>query len=460
MMIDPVHISDSAIYSSSWSTPELRALFAESNKISGWLEIIAVLASVQAEFGLIPDEAAREIAACHEQIQIDAAFLQEAQDSFMRSNHSLLGIIEALKARLGPLGGEWVCYGATAQDITDTQTMRVLMRVRERFIEDLADIEHHLIALARKYRDTPMCGRTHGQPGLPITFGFKAAGWLDEMDRHRLRLLEIAPRLGVGQLAGGVGSLSALGVKGLLLQHRCLERLGLQSPAISWTSSRDRLAEWMNCLALITSTGDRIGQEIVQLQRPEIGELSEGFTQGAVGSITMPQKRNPEVSEHLGTLSRVVRHHAAHMVENLVHSHERDGRAWKGEWAIIPDATLAAAKALALLKALLADLQVHEERMLANIDATQGFIYSEKVMLALANKIGKQSAHRLVYRIAMTAYEKKEPLLKALKNDADSAALLPPDDIEALFELEASTGHCAGMVDAVIQAIQLPKRSR
>jgi adenylosuccinate lyase len=457
-MIDPVHISDSAIYGSAWSTPPMRALFSERNKIQGWLEIMSILADVQAGYGLIPAEAAREIEACR-QIEVDDTFLREAGEGFAKTNHSLLGLINALKVRLGSQGGEWLCYGVTVQDITDTQTMRTLIKVREQFIEELGAIERSLSELAERHRETPMCGRTHGQPGLPITFGFKAACWLDELNRHRLRLLEIGPRLGVGQLAGGVGSLSSLGPDGLALQRTFMQRLGLQPPSISWTSSRDRLAEWLNLLALITSTGDRIGQEIVQLQRPEIGELSEGFIAGAVGSITMPQKRNPEISEHLGTLSRLVRHHAAHMAENLVHSHERDGRSWKGEWAIIPDATLAAGKSLALLKALLADLQVHEQRMRSNIDASRGFIYSERVMLALAQKIGKQSAHRTIYDIAMRAHELGLHLQQALHNDSRITTLLTVDEIDTLFDLRACTGHCAEMVERVVRSIRLPEQT-
>jgi adenylosuccinate lyase len=458
-MIDPVHISDSAIYGSAWSTPELRALFSERHKIGGWLEILSVLADVQAEYGLIPAVAAREIEACRH-IDVDEAFLREAGEGFAKTNHSLLGLINALKARLGPRGGEWLCYGATVQDITDTQTMRVLMKVRAHFIEDIGQVERCLLDLAARHRDTPMCGRTHGQPGLPITFGFKVAGWLEEMDRHRLRLIEIGPRLGVGQLAGGVGSLSSFGPDALALQQKFLQRLGLQPPAISWTSSRDRLAEWLNLLALVTATGDRIGQEIVQLQRPEIGELGEGFMPGAVGSITMPQKRNPEISEHLGTLSRVVRHHAAHMAENLVHSHERDGRSWKGEWALVPDATLAAGKALALLKTLLADLQVHEQRMRANLDGGRGLIFGERTMLALARKIGKQSAHRLVYEIAMHAQQERLHLKEALRLDVRIAGLLAADEIESLFDLRASIGHCSEMVERVIRSIRLPEPPR
>lgn len=207
---------------------------------------------------------------------------------------------------------------------------------------------------------------------------------------------------------------------------------------------------------MITSLGDRIGQEIVNLQRPEIDELSEGFVSGAVGSITMPQKRNPEISEHLGTLSRVVRHHAAHMAENLVNSHERDGRSWKGEWMIIPDATLATGKSLDLLKLLLKDLQVNRERMRANIIATNGFIHAEAVMLALAKTLGKQSAHQLVYEVAMHAQNEGLHFKKALINNQQISAILNIDQIEALFDLEQSTGVCAEMVDQVIAQIHLP----
>lgn len=455
-MSDSVHISDSEIYGVSWATPELRRLFSEQNRIKGWLEVMTVLAGVQADFDLIPKQAALEIETFYNHFSVDETFLKEIGEDFIKTNHSLLGLINAVKQRCGPLGGEWLCYGATVQDITDTHIVRVLMSVRQLFVEQIAELEKVLKTLAIEHRLTPMCGRTHGQPGLPITFGFKAAGWLDEFDRHRLRLDELKSRLGVGQLCGGVGSLSSLGSNPLELQSEFMQRLGLEAPAISWTSSRDRLAEWLNVLAMITSTGDRIGQEVFNLQRPEIAELSEGFIPGAVGSITMPHKRNPEISEHLGTLSRVVRHHAAYMAENLVHSHERDGRSWKGEWAIIPDATLAAGKSLALLKLLLKDLQVNPQRMRANISATQGFVYAEAVMLVLAKTLGKQSAHRLVYDLTMQAQDEGLHLKQALINNPQIGAILTHDEIEALFNPEQSTGVCAAMVEQVIARIFLP----
>lgn len=455
-MSDSVHISDSAIYGASWATPELRRLFSEQKRIKGWLEVMSVLAGVQADFGLIPQQAALEIETFYNDVSIDQIFLKEVGEDFIKTNHSLLGLINAVKQRCGPLGGEWLCYGATVQDITDTHLIRVLMQVRQLFVEQLIELEKIFKSLAIEHRLTPMCGRTHGQPGLPITFGFKVAGWLDEFDRHRLRLDELKSRLGVGQLCGGVGSLSSLGPNPLELQSEFMQRLGLEAPAISWTSSRDRLAEWLNILAMITATGDRIGQEVFNLQRPEIAELSEGFIPGAVGSITMPHKRNPEISEHLGTLSRVVRHHAAHMAENLVHSHERDGRSWKGEWTIIPDATLATGKSLSLLKQLLKDLQVNPQRMHANILATQGFVHAEAVMLVLAKTLGKQSAHRLVYDLTMQAQSEGLHLKQALINNPQIGAILGHDEIEALFNPKQSTGVCAAMVEQVISLIPLP----
>ncbi|MGZ8217365.1 3-sulfopropionylcysteine synthase XcbD [Methylomagnum sp.] len=450
----PLHIADSALFRNSWSTPELRALFDDTALVAGWIEVMVVLAETQAEFGLIPAEAAVGIAEGCRALVIDAAFLTEAREDFERTNHSLLGLIRAFQRRCPGDSGEWLCYGATVQDITDTHTARILLKTRVIFRDQLAAVAADLVHLARRHRDTPMCGRTHGQAGLPITFGFKAAGWLDEIQRHRHRLEELRDRLGVGQLAGGVGSLSSFGPDALDLQRRFLEKLGLGAPTISWTASRDRLAEWLNLLTLVTATADRIGHEIYNLQRPEIGELSEGFVAGTVGSITMPQKRNPEISEHLGTLARTVRHHAAHMAENLVHDHERDGRAWKGEWALLPVASGATAKALALLHDLLAHLDVREARMRDNLLATHGFVCGERVMLALAPKLGKQSAHALVYQVAMDAAEHGLGLMEAVLAEPRIVESLGTAAIHELFDLEQSTGQCARMVDRVLAEAQ------
>ena len=187
----PVHISDSAIYRNSWGTSELRALFDDAALTAGWIEVMVVLAETEAEFGLVPAAAASELAVACRAVPLDEVFFAEVREDFERTNHSMLGLIRALQRRCPGDSGEWLCYGATVQDITDTHTARILVKVRDIFEDQLTRVATVLCDLARRYRDTPMCGRTHGQPGLSITFGFKAAGWLDEIQRHCQRLDEV-----------------------------------------------------------------------------------------------------------------------------------------------------------------------------------------------------------------------------------------------------------------------------
>ncbi len=226
----PVHLIDSLIYRNSWGTPELRTLFDDVGRTRSWLEILAVLAETQAEFGLIPVDAAQAVAKTCRTIELDADFFEEVRIGFETTNHSTLGLIRAVQRHCPDQSGEWLYYGATVQDITDTWTALVLQKVRDIVKQELAAIEANLVQLATAQRDTVMAGRTHGQIGLPITFGFKVAIWAMEVRRHRQRLAEIAPRLAVGQLAGGVGSLSSLGVRALEMQKRFLEKLGLNAP--------------------------------------------------------------------------------------------------------------------------------------------------------------------------------------------------------------------------------------
>jgi adenylosuccinate lyase len=449
------HISDFTIYGSSWTTPETQELLSEAGLVRGWLEVMTVLAEVQAEYGLIPAEAAAGIRSAFENLVVDEEFLTEVGEDFRKTNHSLIGLIRAMQKRCGEPGGEWLCYGATVHDITDTQMCRTLATVLDLFVKRVTQIEKDLVKLALEHKDTAMCGRTHGQIGLPVTFGYKAATWLDEFERHRRRLSEMRPRLTVGQLAGGVGSLSSLGAGAVAIRQTFCERLSLSVPPISWTTTRDRYAEWLNNLALIAASGDRIGQEIYNLQRPEIAEVIEGFISGAVGSITMPQKRNPEISEHLGTLSRLVRYHAAWMMENLVHDHERDGRSWKGEWLIIPECCLVTDKILMLLHSLLPNLVVNKEKMLENLAGANGMIYSEAVMLKLSTRMGKQTAHRYVYDCAMQAHETGLHLKTILVENANIAQWLSPDELDECFELNNSTGHCFAMVEQIVAGIDL-----
>ena len=372
----PVHLTDSLIYQNSWGTAELRALFDDVPRTRSWLEILAVLAETQAEFDVIPRGAAQLVASTCRTIELDEAFFEEVRLDFEATNHSTLGLIRAVQRRCPGASGEWLYYGATVQDITDTWMALVLQRVRGIVGRELKEIEGNLSRRASEHRDTVMAGRTHGQIGLPITFGFKAAVWAMEVRRHRVRLAESAPRLDVGQLAGGVGS------------------------------------------------------------------------------ITMPHKRNPEISKHLGTLARVIRHNASLIAESLVHDHERDGRSWKTEWVVLAETCLAAGKLLELLRVLTGNLVIHTDRMQANLDATGGFVFSEAVMLALAARIGKQSAHALVYETAMNARATGRGLKDAILDMPEFSRYLTIDEIEALFEYRQHTGHCGAMVDQVVAALR------
>jgi len=443
----PTHIIDSLIYRDAWGSDEMRAIFDDVPKTQGWLDVIAALAQAQAEVGLIPADAAREITRICKVENLDMEALRQG---YRETGHSTMGLIRELKKLCRGEAGEWVYYGATVQDIVDTAYNVALLKAWDILYRDLREIEEILVDLAEAHRDTVMVGRTHGQAGLPITFGFKVAVWVREIARHLERLRAVRPRLEVGELAGGVGSLSSFGDAGFDLQERFFSKLGLRPPDIVWNTARDSWAEFFSLLVLIAGTCDKIGHEIYNLQRSDIGEVREGFVRGTVGSITMPHKRNPEISEHLGTLSRMIRHNVAVLTEGLVHDHERDGRAWKSEWAIIGPVCVMAGAMLRLTIQMCAHLDVDEAGMWANLEATQGYILSEAVMLALAQRIGKQTAHEIVYERSMRAFEAGRPLKDALLEDERLHAHLTPEEIEALFDYRQHTGLCGEFVDRVV----------
>jgi adenylosuccinate lyase len=440
-----VDLTDSLVYGHLWATAETRELLDDRGRTRAWLRILGALASAQGELGLIPEPAAREIAD-RAGAELD---LEAVAEETRRYGHSTLGLIRVLQRDLGEDACEWVCHGATVQDVTDTWTGLVMQRMLAITRRDLTAIERSLLDHAERHRRTLMLGRTHGQPGLPITFGFKAAVWAAEVARHRERLAQAEPRLAVGQLAGAVGTLSAWGPEGLELQRRVLTRLGLGAPETSWTVARDRVAEFTTLLALVTGTLAKVGNEVYNLQRAEIGEVSEPASPGVVGSITMPQKRNPERSEHLATLARVVRAQAGLAIEGIVAEHERDGAAWKTEWVLVPRACTAAAVALALGVELVEGLRVDAERMRENLDAQRGYVLAEPVVLALAPHFGRHRAHALVREVALRGQEQGLPLLDALAAEPAIAEHLPAERLDELLRPE----HALGAVDALIDRV-------
>lgn len=443
------HLVDSVLYGHLWSTPELHLLFDDEGRLQSWLEILAVLAEAQAEVGLVPSDAASAI---RKYANIGLLDLSQVAIQTRACGHSTLGLIRCLQDVLPEFAREWVYYGATVQDVSDTWAALIMSKVAEILDRDLAHAETAALSLAERHRDTIMCGRTHGQPGLPITFGFKAAVWVSELRRHRVRVAEGRKRWEVVQLGGAQGTMEFWGDGALPLLDAFARRLGLAAPDVPWITARDGIAEFLGLLAMVTATLAKIGQEVYELQRPEIGELREAFLPGQVGSITMPHKRNPELSEHLVTLSRIVRANASVAVEGMVHEHERDGRAWKAEWVVFPEACLLTGAALTAACRLLDGLEVDVDRMRANVVARGGYVLSEPVMRVLADRIGKHSAHRLVYEASMAGMERGDDLQAALLADARITKHLTPDDIARCLDPDTALGSAPAFVDRVVAA--------
>lgn len=384
------------MYRHLWGTPELAGVFDERAMLQSWLSILVVLAKVQAEVGIVPASAAAQIAA---EARVDALDLDFVAEQTAETSHSALGLIKGLLAVLPAEAREHIYVGATVQDVTDTWFGLVMREVGAVVWRDLRALEARLVGLAARHRDTVMAGRTHGQLGAPVTFGFKAASWADEARRHIERLRAGRARWVVGQLGGAVGGLGYFGAHGPRLRARFCAELGLADPGISWLTARDRIAEFGTVLAMVCGTLARIGGEVYELARLEIGELAEPASPEGVSSITMPHKRNPERSEHLDTLARLARSSAGVLLEGMVAAHERDGRAWKAEWIAFPEVCQLTGASLSLALELLDGLEVRGEAMAATVRRYQRELGSERVLAELAGRLGKHRAQQLLHEV-------------------------------------------------------------
>ena len=391
-------LTDSPVYAHLWSTPALEAVFSESARWQAWLDVLVALARVQARAGIVPQRSAEIVA---EYARVERLDMDLVAEQTRLTSHSTLGLIRGLRAVLPPEAREHVYVGATVQDLSDTWFGLVMREVGSQVWTDLRAVEASVLDLARDHRDTVMAGRTHAQPGAPVTFGLKAASWADELRRHLDRMRQGRPRWVVGQLAGAVGALAFHDhdVDPLQLRGAFCAELGLADPGVSWLTSRDRVAEFGGVLAGICATLARIGGEVVELQRPEIDELAEPTSPSAVGSITMPHKRNPEAGEHLDTLARLARSSAAVLLEGMVALHERDGRGWKAEWVALPEVCLLTGTALRTARALVEGLEVHPDAMRANLERHGDRMASERILGALSGRIGKHAAQEMLHEV-------------------------------------------------------------
>ncbi|WP_050423056.1 class-II fumarase/aspartase family protein [Bradyrhizobium tropiciagri] len=439
-------VLDSMLFRDAFGTSEMREVFSDLRLIARYAEVEVALAKAEARCGVIPVQAAEEIAGRTDVAAFDFDLLRQETDVV---GYPILPLVHQMAKQCGE-AGRYVHWGATTQDIMDTA---VVLQLRDglKIIEgDIAALRGILTDLSKKYRDTPMAGRTHLQQALPVTFGYKTAIWLAAFDRHAARLAELKPRVLVGQFAGAAGTLASLGDRGFDVQQALCEELGLGVPVSTWHVARDALAEAVNFLALVTGTLGKIALDIMIMASTEFAEVYEPFVKGRGASSTMPQKRNPISSELMLAAAKAVRQHAGLMLDAMVQDFERATGPWHAEWMAIPESFVLSAGALHQARFALGGLIVDEKRMADNLDISRGLIVAEAVMMGLAPAIGRQEAHDVVYDACRAANDKGLTLAEVLAADQRVASRIDRATIDRLTAPKNYLGLAPEMVDRVL----------
>ncbi|MGI5936355.1 MAG: adenylosuccinate lyase [Oscillospiraceae bacterium] len=431
--------------------PRVSKLFSRDGRFDRWLRVEAALANAQAELGIIPKHIASDIdAAAH----VEKLEMERYDELYEKTGHPMMAMLRLLEVAAGPESGQYIHLGATTQDIMDTAMVLALKEMFDLARAKLVSIQNSVLDLCEKYADTPMIGRTHNVQALPITFGYKAAIWADELERCIQRLDQSRERILVLQMSGAVGSMVSFGNDGPAIQEKMAEELGIGVPAICWHASRDRLAEFVGSLALIGGCLGRIAQEVYLLMGTEYGELSEPWDDSKVGSSTMPHKVNPTSTQHMMSLVRDIRYHNAAVLEMMCVDHERNIMHFVGEREHIEECCVAAAELLDRADDLMAGLQVNEANMLANLNRLGGLTQSENIMLELGRKIGKQHAHELVKKIAVNAFLNNKNFEEELKKNETVTDALAPEQIHNLLDPMQYIGACPELARQITQNLR------
>ena len=438
---------DSAVFRNIFSTEAMRRVFSDESRVQKYLDFEAALARAQARLGIIPQNAAEEIVHHCDAGEIDFVKLERQT---ARIGYPVLPVVQQLVALCRDGLGEWCHWGATTQDVTDTATV---LQVREALTLVEADIDaiaNALAELARKYRDTPMAGRSNLQQAVPITFGYKMATVLAAFERHKQRLQELRARALVGEFGGAAGTLASLGGRGLEVQAELMKELKLGVPAIAWHTVRDTIAEVGCFLGLVAGTCGKIAFDVKLMMQTEVEELYEPFHEGRGSSSTMPQKRNPISSVYITALNAVVRQQVAALLDAMVEDHERATGPWEIEWIVLPEIFCLTAGVLAQTLFVLTGLQVDEKKMRANLDLTKGLIVSEAVMMGLGPYLGRQYAHDLVYDICRNVIATGRPLVDLLAENEEVSKHLDRAALAKLCDPANYLGEAGAMVDRVL----------
>ncbi len=414
-----------------YTLPEMGALWTDQSKYETWLEVEVEAARAMAELKIIPASAFKIIAR-------KAAFSTDRVNKIEAEvNHDVIAFLTAVSEKVGP-ASRYLHYGMTSSDVLDTalslQMKRAAAIIDAKVVIALGEIKR----LAVKYKMTPCIGRTHGVLAEPTTAGLKFAVWYTELIRRREMLARATKTISVGCISGAVGNFANLDPK---VEEKVCKRLGLTPAAVSTqVLQRDRHAEFITALSLLTSSLEKFATEIRNLQRTEIGEMMEGFSKKQKGSSAMPHKRNPITAERISGIARLLRGYAVSAMENVTLWHERDIAHSSVERVIIPDATIITDYALAKFNGLLSGLLVNEKRMFDNIFYGGGLVFSQRLLLKLTGPAGdRDKAYRMVQRNALSAADGRGRFDELVKKDAEIGQFLSTREIDECFDISYYT---------------------
>lgn len=426
---------------SRYTLPEMGALWSEQNKFQKWLDVEIAVCEVHAEMGTIPVDALEEIKS-RARFSVDR--INEIEKT---TNHDVIAFTTNLAESIGE-ASRFVHYGLTSSDVVDTANALLLRDAVDILLKKIDALLDALKKRAFEFKRTPQVGRTHGIHAEPTSFGLTFAIWFDEMRRNRERLLRAREVVAVGKISGAVGAFAHLDPS---VEEKVCTLLGLKAALVSTqVIQRDVYAEYLNTLALTASSLDKIALTVRHWQRTEVREAQEKFSKGQKGSSAMPHKRNPIISERICGMARIVRANALVGLENVALWHERDISHSSAERVVLPDSSIALDYMLQKAIGLIEGLVVYPERMLENLNATRGLIFSGQLLLALTNKgISRENAYDLVQRNAMRVWDEGVDFLTLVKSDADINSKLSTAEIEKTFSLE----HYLRNIDPIFERV-------
>jgi adenylosuccinate lyase len=441
------------IDSGRYGSKEMREIFDDEKRLSYQLEFEAAVAQAQAKVGMIPDAAAREIGKAARSGRVKLSRVTELESI---SEHDTAAVVEALSELVSPASKPWVHYGLTSNDIVDTATCLQMSRALSIIEPKIADLALLLSERAAEFKNLPAVGRTHGQHASIISFGLKFAVWAAEMARHIERIEEGKKRFLLCKTLGVVGTGSLMGDKALEVQRITAETLGLFPVDVATqVIPRERFAEFQFLLALVGSTLDKMAIEIRNLQRTEIGEVAEPFRKGQMGSSAVPVKRNPIKSERVSSLAKLLRSMVNVSMENVALWHERDLSNSANERFTLPESTILLDEMLNAMSRVIAELKVNTDRIVSNIQLTNGQIFAEFVLEALVKKgVARFEAYRDIQRVAFSALDSGEQFLDALSEDPGIAKRLSRKELADIFQPK---NHLAASVKIIENVSRLVK---